>query len=76
MKQLGLGNFILGKATSNEAELETNFTSQARKVMVTNHYLFIYLFIYVFIYLLYLTLVYNIVKNNSTNKYQQNQVKI
>ena len=76
MKQLGLGNFILGKATSNEAELETNFTSQARKVMVTNHYLFIYLFIYVFIYLLYLTLVYNIVKNNSTNKYQHNKVKI
>ena len=33
-------------------------------------------FIYLFIYLLYLTLVYKIVKNNSTNKYQQNQVKI
>ena len=30
----------------------------------------------IFIYLLYLTLVYEIVKNNSTNKYQQNQVKI
>ena len=29
-----------------------------------------------FIYLLYLTLVYKIVKNNSTNKYQQYQVKI
>ena len=28
------------------------------------------------IYLLYLTLVYKIVKNNSTNKYQQYQVKI
>ena len=28
------------------------------------------------IYLLYLTLVYKIVKNNSANKYQQNQVKI
>ena len=36
----------------------------------------IYLFIYLFIYLLYLTLVYKIVKNNSTNKYQQYQVKI
>ena len=32
--------------------------------------------IYSFIYLLYLTLVYKIVKNNSTNKYQQYQVKI
>ena len=31
-------------------------------------------FIYLFIYLLYLTLVYKIVKNNSTNKYQQYQV--
>ena len=39
-------------------------------------YLFIYLFIHSFIYLLYLTLVYKIVENNSTNKYQQNQVKI
>ena len=29
-----------------------------------------------FIYLLYLTLVYKIVKNNSTNKYQQNLIKI
>ena len=29
-----------------------------------------------FIYLLYLTLVYKIVKKNSTNKYQQYQVKI
>ena len=29
-----------------------------------------------FIYLLYLTLVYRIVENISTNKYQQNQVKI
>ena len=31
---------------------------------------------FLFIYLLYLTLVYKIVKNNSTNKYQQYQVKI
>ena len=38
-------------------------------------YLF-YLFIYLFIHLLYFTLVYKIVENNSTNKYQQNQVKI
>ena len=35
-----------------------------------------YLFIYLFIYLFYLTLFYKIVENNSTNKYQQNQVKI
>ena len=33
-------------------------------------------FIYLFIYLLYLTLVYKIVESNSTNKYQQNQIKI
>ena len=33
------------------------------------------LFIY-FIYLLYLTLIYKIVENNSTKKYQQNQIKI
>ena len=32
--------------------------------------------IYLFIYLLYLTLVYKIVENNSTNKYQQNLIKI
>ena len=32
--------------------------------------------LFLFIYLLYLTLVYKIVENNSTNKYQQNQVKI
>ena len=31
---------------------------------------------YLLIYLLYLTLVYKIVENNSTNKYQQNQIKI
>ena len=31
---------------------------------------------FLFIYLLYLALVYKIVKNNSTNKYQQYQVKI
>ena len=31
---------------------------------------------FLFIYLFYLTLVYKIVKNNSTNKYQQYQVKI
>ena len=31
---------------------------------------------YLLIYLLYLTLIYKIVKNNSTNKYQQYQVKI
>ena len=36
---------------------------------------FLYLFIYL-LYLLYLTLVYKIVENNSTNKCQQNQVKI
>ena len=33
----------------------------------------IYLF---FIYLFTLTLVYKMVENNSTNKYQQNQIKI
>ena len=33
------------------------------------------LFIYLFIYLFYLTLVHKIVESNSTNKYQQNQVK-
>ena len=32
-------------------------------------------YFFIYIYLLYLTLVYKIVKNNSTNKYQQNQVK-
>ena len=32
--------------------------------------------IYLFIYLLHLTLVYRIAENNSTNKYQQNQIKI
>ena len=32
--------------------------------------------LFLFIYLLYLTLVYKIVENNSTNKYQQNQIKI
>ena len=32
-------------------------------------------YLFIFIYLLYLTLVYKIVKNNSTNKYQQDQVK-
>ena len=35
-----------------------------------------YFKVYLFIYLLYLTLVYKIVENNSTNKYQQNQIKI
>ena len=35
----------------------------------------LYLFIYLFIYLFYLTMVHKIVENNSTNKYQQNQVK-
>ena len=38
-------------------------------------YLFVCLFIYLFIYLLYLTLFYEIVENNSTNKYQQTRLK-
>ena len=39
--------------------------------------LLIYLYGYtpLFIYLFYLTLVHKVVENNSTNKYQQNQVK-
>ena len=54
------GNLSPSDATSNNAA-----------TIAENLDLFI-----LFIYLLYLTLVYKIVKNNSTNKYQQYQVKI
>ena len=50
--------------------------NKKRKLPRFPSFQFYSIFIYLFIYLLYLTLVYKIVENNSTNKYQQNQVKI